>query len=413
MFSIKFFPDLWKSTVIIPIHKPGKKANDPTSYRPISLLSVLWKIAEVSIRDRLLNFLDEHNKLIPHQFGFRKQLSTTHQLLRVTELIADGFTQKMHTGALFLDIAKSFDRDWIKGLAYKLIHLGTPNYLIPLIYSYLTDRTFTVKLLNTISSPRRILAGTPQGNVLAPLLFNIYINDIPQHQTTTLALFADDTAILGKHQNLNFVRCFLQRHIGLMEQWLQKWKILIYVDKSVAVIFSRGSKRPKKLKMFNQELNWGNQAKYLGVVLDTKLSWQPHYDYIKDKYRKCMSMIRPYLGRNSPLNVKVKLHVYKSLQRPIITYAAPVWGCACKTRIGDFERMQSSTLRYYILSAHQYVRNDDIHRSFNLPTLQEFIYKLAVKFYENLESQEVLINVEANIRCKEFITESTPSHIAI
>lgn len=183
--------------MVIPIHKPGKNAHDPTSYRPISLFSVLAKIAEVSIRDRLLNFLDEHQKLIPHQFGFRKQLSTTHQLLRVTEMVAESFTLKMHTGALFLEIAKAFDRVWIKGLAYKLIQLGTPNYLIPLIHSYLSNRTFTVKLSNAFSSPRKILAGTPQGSVLAPLLFNIFINDISQHHTTTLALFADDTAILG------------------------------------------------------------------------------------------------------------------------------------------------------------------------------------------------------------------------
>lgn len=170
-----------------------------------------------------------------------------------------------------------------------------------------------------------------------------------------------------------------------MEEWLLKWKILINVEKSIAVIFSRGAKRPKKLVMFKQELNWENQAKYLGVVLDTKLSWQAHYDYIKDKFRKCISMIRPLLGSHSPLNINTKLLVYKSLLRPIISYAAPVWGGAYKTRMKEFERLQSTTLRYYIMSAHKYVRNDDIHRSLNIPTLQEFIFKLAKKFYEDLD----------------------------
>lgn len=285
MLKFCTFPSIWKSAVIIPILKPDKDSKDPVSYKPISLLPILGKTAEVIIKNRLLEFLTQNNKLIPNQSGFMRNLSTTHQLLRVTELISEGLAHKESTGALFLDVVKAFDRVWIKGLVFKLTQLNVPQYLI-LINSYLTDREFIVQVGKSYSQPKSISAGTPQGSVLRPLLFNIYINDIPQNPGTMLSLFADDTAILARSSNIRFIYLALQKHITTLETWLNQWKIKINVTKSAAVFFSRELIKPPKLKMYGEELNWDTQTRYLGFILDARLTWKPHLDYITTKFRK-------------------------------------------------------------------------------------------------------------------------------
>lgn len=382
------FPNIWKTAVIIPILKPEKNAKDPVSYRPISLLPILGKIAEVVIKNRLLDFLTLNNKLIPHQFGFMKGLSTTHQLLRVTEFISEGLAHKESTGAIFLDVAKAFDRVWIKGLVYKLIQLDVPPYLIPLINSYLTNRSFTVRVGKDFSKPKDILAGTPQGSVLGPILFNIYVNDIPQKPGTMLSLFADDTAILARSPNIKYIYAALQKHIDTLEIWLNQWKVKINVSKSAAVFFSKKIIKPPKLSMYGEQLNWDTKTRYLGVILDARLTWKPHFEFITAKFRLKKILLKQLLGRYSPLNVRNKLLVYKTILRPTITYAAPVWGGACRTTIDRFEVLQSTTLRHQVLAANRYASNTDIAKALNIPSLRHFMGKLAITFYNSLESNE-------------------------
>lgn len=231
------FPSIWKSAVIIPILKPDKDSKDPVSYKPISLLPILGKIAEVITKNRLPEFLTQNNKLIPHQLGFMRNLSTTHQLFRVTELISEGLAHKESTSVIFLDVAKAFDRVWIKGLVHKLIQLDVPHYLVPLINSY---REFTVQVGKNYSQPKAIL-----GSVLGPLLFNVYINDIPQ-KPGTLSLFADDTAILARSSNFKFIYLALRKHIADQKNWVDQWKIKINVSKSAAGFLSSKTINPSK-----------------------------------------------------------------------------------------------------------------------------------------------------------------------
>ncbi|GFU36978.1 probable RNA-directed DNA polymerase from transposon BS [Trichonephila clavipes] len=181
----------------------------------------------------------KNNILIPEQHGFRPDLSTTHQLLRVVETIKSGFKNKKSTGAVFLDIQKAFDRVWREGLIFKLIKYDFPPPLIKLISSYLTDRNFSVKINDTYSSHRPTEAGVAQGTLISPLLFNIYVNDIPIHHNTTLCMFADDTAILASHTEPKLVARAINRHLLVLEDWFSKWKIALNVAKTEAVFFTR------------------------------------------------------------------------------------------------------------------------------------------------------------------------------
>ncbi|GBN69708.1 RNA-directed DNA polymerase from mobile element jockey, partial [Araneus ventricosus] len=231
-----YFPTRWKTATVIPILKPGKDPTDPVSYRPISLLPSISKIAEHIILSRLNDHLEENNILIPEQFGFRKNLSTTHQLLRVTEFIQEGLNNKQKTGAVLLDIQKAFDRVWQDGLIHKLINYNIPHYLIKIFHSYLSNRKFAVKVNNEISQNKTINAGVAQGSKIGPVLFALFINDIPKQFNTILSIFADDTAILARNKNHNYVHLALNRHLKTLEDWFIKWKIQINADKTEALV---------------------------------------------------------------------------------------------------------------------------------------------------------------------------------
>ncbi|GFU29161.1 RNA-directed DNA polymerase from mobile element jockey [Trichonephila clavipes] len=222
IFITGHFPESWKHASVIPILKPGKPRSAADSYRPISLLPVLSKLAERLILSRLNNHLTTNKILISQQHGFRPQLSTSHQLLRVVEYAKSGFKEKKCTGTVFLDIQKTFDRVWHTGLLYKLIKINAPPQLILIIKSFLNNRSFAVRVNDTHSSTKQIRA--PQGTLLSPTLFNIYINDIPKTRHTTVCLYADDTAILTQSVNENCITHFLHRHLAELEDWYKNGK---------------------------------------------------------------------------------------------------------------------------------------------------------------------------------------------
>ncbi|GBM90159.1 putative RNA-directed DNA polymerase from transposon BS [Araneus ventricosus] len=159
--------------------KPGKDPTQPENYRPISLLSTLSKLTENFILDKLNEHLAENKILCPEQFGFRKSLTTSHQLLRVVEYITRGFKKGECTGEVFHDVQKAFDRVWIQGLIHKLIRYKSPPHLLQLLKSYLEERKFAVKIGNSTSEAKIMRAGIPQGGKISTVLYSLYVNDIP------------------------------------------------------------------------------------------------------------------------------------------------------------------------------------------------------------------------------------------
>ncbi|GFV62662.1 probable RNA-directed DNA polymerase from transposon X-element [Trichonephila clavipes] len=229
---LKYFPSAWKTAVVVPILKPGKDPTLAESHRPISLLPILSKLAEKIISTRLNDFLETNKILIPEQHGFRPRLSTTHQLLRVVEYIKEGNNMGQCTAAVFLDIQKAFDRVWHTGLLFKLINYNIPTPLILLLNSYISNRSFTVKINRTYSQTRSISAGVAQGSILGPVLFNLYVNDILKSTNTMLCMYADDTAILSRHKNLNTLVENINEHLAHLEIWFSVWKIALNSTKN-------------------------------------------------------------------------------------------------------------------------------------------------------------------------------------
>lgn len=366
------------------IKKPGKDNTDPKNYRPISLLSSVSKIFEKIIHSRLINYLNA-TEAIPHcQFGFKPKHSTTQQLLRITEHISNGFEKKEHTGAAFLDIANAFDKVWHDGLLYKLKCLNTPTVIFNIIRSFLCSRSFTVQIEDTNSDISYINAGVPQGSKLSPILFNLYISDFPTTMNTEIALYADDSVIYSSSDDVDKVIDNIQTHLDAVQKWAQSWKLALNPSKSSAVLFTL--RRPKyynTLKFNGQNIAWYHNIKYLGVLLDKKLTWNPHITSKLQQGYQRLKILYPLINRQTSLNWKCSLLLYKQLIRPLILYAAPVWGQCATTHIHKMQVLQSKVLRV-ISNAPWFVRNDALHTDFKIPTIKNYIRELSVSFFNKL-----------------------------
>ena len=197
--------------------------------------------------------------------------------MRLVEYITDAGCRKEQTVACFLDVEKAFDSVWHDGLLFKLREIQLPDCYLRLIASFLTERTFCVRIDDHVSSERRITAGVPQGSVLGPLLFSVYVNDAPREPGVQMALFADDTAVYTADRNADRAILRLQRALDAYSTWTESWKVAVNDTKSSAVLFSKRRKEPRgRVRLGRTYLPWSREVKYLGVHLDRRLTWRTH-----------------------------------------------------------------------------------------------------------------------------------------
>ncbi|VVC39413.1 Pre-C2HC domain,Zinc finger, CCHC-type,Reverse transcriptase domain [Cinara cedri] len=212
---LSYFPTFWKFSITILVPKPNKPPELSSFFRPISLLPFFSKILERLILKRILPYISTSSVLPDTQFGFRSAHSTIHQLHRLVDAISFSLEKKSYCSCVFLDISEAFYRVWHDGLLYKIKPIFHPTYYL-LIKSYLTDRYFQVRVGASFSGIGKINSGVPQGGILSPTLFNIYIADQPTSPHTTVAEFADDKAIISIHENPLIASQYLQIHLDLM-----------------------------------------------------------------------------------------------------------------------------------------------------------------------------------------------------
>jgi len=267
MLRLTYFPVTWKFAQTIMILKPGNPPHRVTSYRPISLLPLLSKIFErIFLKwiqvDALIN-----EKIPAHQSGFREYHSTTQQCHRIINEILKGLEEKQLCTAAFLDIQQAFDRVWHDSLLFKLkATLPTPYYL--LLQSHLTDRYSQIKFNTATSVNFPILSGVPQGSVLCPVLYMIFTADIPIRNDTTIAIFADDTAILANKKDPQTASQSLQTHLN----HLATWRIKVNETKSVHVTFTNRRIDCPIVTINGTQLLVQAEVKYLDLLLDQKLT---------------------------------------------------------------------------------------------------------------------------------------------
>ena len=288
------FPTNWKIAKIIMIAKPGKSRSDPENYRPISLLPTLGKLTERLILSRLEDECDELSLLPKEQFGFRRSLGTELQLLRITEMIHEALDHKDVAIGVFLDIRRAFDTVWHQGLLSKLHTFKLNPSLIRIISGFLQDRSFFVSVGDATSSKGVLRAGVPQGAVLSPSLYNLYTADFPKAVETYNFIYADDVALVASSRDENLAHRRVQSALNEAAKYFSKWKLCPHPAKSQTTIFTtRRNLKNNVLQLNGEIIPRTNTSKYLGILLDKKLTWAPHIQAARKKGAQAFGMSYP------------------------------------------------------------------------------------------------------------------------
>ncbi|GBM94546.1 RNA-directed DNA polymerase from mobile element jockey [Araneus ventricosus] len=228
-------------------------------------------------------------------------------------------------------------------------------------------------------------AGVVQGSRLGPHCFNIFINDIWQMPDTELCLFVYDTAIMSSGPNADTTMSRLNTHLTELGRWLIKWKIKINSEKFQTVYFSRSRNQPFPPKLCRWVTPWCEDTKYLGITLDKKFTFKTHITSIKTKLQQAREQLKPLIGKKSKLSLDNRMFLYKSMLLPLISYACPVWLAAANKCILSLESPHNVAIRR-IIRMPWFIRNENIRKYLDLPTIKEYYKKNAKKFYHKLYS---------------------------
>ena len=263
-------PLSWKKAHIIPIHKVGKSKKDPESYRPISLISCLGKLMERILNKRLIWCLKSNNILAPSQTGYRSHRSTEDQLMLLSQEIENAFQKKERVVSVFFDLSKAFDKVWKEGLLQKMSQLGIRSNMFKWIKSFLQDMSANVLLDGHKSVSVKIREDLPQGGVISPVLFLIYINDItqaiPPHVSNTL--HADDLAVWRATATYR-----IQQTVKQIKKWTEHWGLKLNKNKTVSSVFSLSTQKESiNVKLEEDFLPQVDTPTFLGVKLDSRLT---------------------------------------------------------------------------------------------------------------------------------------------
>ena len=327
------YPDIWKRANVTPIFKKNDK-QVIQNYRPISLLPIIGKMFEKVIFNNLYNYLNDNNLITKNQSGFRPGDSTSNQLLYLVNEIHEAFEnpKSLEVRAVFLDISKAFDKVWHEGLIFKLKQNGISGNLLNLFKSYLHNRRQRVVLNGSYSEYLCIESGVPQGSVLGPLLFLIYINDLESNIKSNIKFFADDTMLFSTVKDPALSATNLNHDLSLIQKWAHQWKMEFNPDPSkqaTEVLFSRKRVRPNhpQLTFHGTLVAKINDQKHLGLTLDSKLSFEKHVNEKIVKAKKNIGVIK-HLSKYLPRNTLDQM--YKALVRPHLDYCDIIYHEPCK-----------------------------------------------------------------------------------
>ena len=341
-----YFPYELKTAKVLPFFKNKGDINDITNYRPISMLSVFSKLFEKLIHKKLYVYFDGNNIINENQFGFRPFHSTSHALINATENLYKSLDNDLHTLGIFIDFSKAFDTVNHAILCSKLEHYGIHGNMLKLITNYLSGRDQYVSYGNTFSSKLELKHGVPQGSVLGPLLFIIFINDLVN--STKLAkfvLFADDSNLFISHTDRDTV--YKIANIALSEVFLycSANNIVINYDKCCFIEFKPPPDKPHQMLAFpNHEIvMYEEKCKFLGIYINSNLDWSDQIAYA----RKLISQsIGALYSIKSYVPQKILRTVYFALVQPYFIYTIPVWASNHSSK--DFDmlfKLQKKAIR--------------------------------------------------------------------
>ena len=413
-FSTGVFPDILKISSVTPLFKKGSKLNcgnyRPISllsnisklgnYRPISLLSNISKLLEKLMYSRLYSFLNIFNCLSELQFGFRDKHSTSHALISITEQIREALDTGHFACGIFIDLQKAFDTVDHNILIEKLEYYGVRGIVKNWFSSYLHNRKQFVTINGFKSTLNSINYGVPQGSVLGPLLFLIYINDLSfSVKNSTVHHFADDTNLLYINESLKTLCKKVNYDLKGISNWLNANRLSLNVNKTEFVIF----RSPRKsidsieinIKLNGKRLYPSSYIKYLGVLIDEHLSWKHHINELVIKLNRSnslLSKIRHYVKESTLRSL------YFSLFSSHMSYCCQIWGQSGSYHLNKILSIQRSALR--IISFRPFRSNvSDLFRSLNIPLFSTLVRISNLLYVFDSLSSNLPVSI-ANYFCK-------------
>ena len=340
--SMREYFQIKKLAKVVPIHKDGSP-KEINNYRPISLLSIFSKIMENIVAVRLNSFLELHSIIFPNQFGFRSGCSTTHALISITQAINKTIDNQIFGCGVFIDLKKAFDTVNHVILLLKLEHCGIRDVTYSLFKSYLSDRKQYTSLNGVDSDIKNISCDVPQGSVLDPLPFLLYINDLPNISSKLIFfLFANDTNIYFECEDLK--KELMNFELKKLYEWLCINHLSLNISKTKFVIFHAPNKSryPITILINNKAIDEIKHIKYLGVTLDAQLSFKYHIAELTKKISRRIGLLyklRPFV------TTKILTNVYYAIIYPFLPYGIPLWGSASKNLLTPILVLQKTFVR--------------------------------------------------------------------
>ena len=371
-FSTGLVPQELKEAKVIPMHK-GESPYLFNNYRPISILPILSKIFEKLFHKRLYHFLTVNKIIFDKQFGFRPKHSTETALTLLNSQLVNSFEKGEGVIGIFLDFSKAFDTVNFDILLDKCRHYGVRGIPLRWLSNYLKNRFQHVSLSGTCSPKLPISMGVPQGSILGPLLFLIYVNDLPEvPDNLKTVMYADDGNFFVSGKDINCLFNLANTDLTLIGDWLQANRLSLNVSKSNFMLFSHQNKTHTNLslKIQNQILERTASTKFLGYVLDENLRWSNHISYVSKKVSKNIGVL--YKLRKVTDHTTL-LEAYYSFIHPFLTNGLSTWGCASKGQLDKLFLLQKRAVRI-IGNVRKYDHTGPLFLRYNILPL-ETLYK--------------------------------------
>ena len=341
------FPDNYKIAEVVPIYK-SKNKSDINNYRPISLLPTISKILEKLIHKRIYKFLMKNKIFYDSQYGFRSKHSTNDAITELVTDLTNNIEDKLNSLSIFLDLSKAFDTIDHKILLNKLSNYGIRGTSLKWFESYLNNRKQYVKINRTKSTTKNVTCGVPQGSVLGPLLFIIYTNDLPNSLNYTHAiLFADDTTIYTKSDNIKTLYQNVNSDLNGLNEWFKANKLSLNVGKTHYMLLTNNN-TPESItnqydiKIGMEEIERKKHVKFLGVVIDDNLNWHEHITSTVNKISKITYTLKMIKNTLPKQNLKT---LYETLIQPHLNYGITLWGGTHDTHVNKLIVQQKKIIR--------------------------------------------------------------------
>ena len=413
-YNRAIFPSSWKLADVAPIPKKGDKS-DPSNYCPIAITSLISTTMETIVTKQLLAFLETYNFLSDHQYGFRQARSTGDLLAYAVHAWSSALESYGESRVISLDISKAFDRVWHKGLLAKLPMFGLNHTLITCIFSFLSDRSIAIRVDGYLSKPHSINSGVPQGSVISPALFILFINDVLSSTSSSIFSIADDTYLSSSFSSSpqhfaysntspyrNTSASLLTNDLTNVEKWGDGNLATFNQEKTTKVVISRKHLQDFSPVLMNgHKLDISSSFTQLGLSVSSNLTWKPHIISIAKHASQKLGFLSRARGYFSPSQLLTK---YKSMIRPSLEYCSHVWGGAPKSSLKLLDRAQSKAIRL--------INNPNLTNSVQSLSHRRLVADLSV-FYHYFHghcSQEIKNIIPDPIRHVRTTRGSTHSH---